>query len=186
MAAAGSGHSSQRPATEDQRGLTRRADVHLRAMTDADTYAVLSLNASAVDVTGPLDQDRLTRLRALAVRADVVEVDGWVTAFAIVLPPGTDYDSPNYTWFSHRFGDDFLYLDRVVVSQLNRRSGIGGTIYDAAESDAKARGRLACEVNADPPNEVSLAFHAGRGYVETGRLTHDSGKVTAMLVKELP
>jgi uncharacterized protein len=159
--------------------------VHLRAMTDADTYAVLSLNASAVDVTGPLDQDRLARLRAMAVRADVVEVDGWIAAFALVLPPGTGYDSPNYAWFTRRYGDDFLYLDRVVVSQVNRRTGIGGTMYDAAEADAKERGRLACEVNAEPPNEASLAFHARRGYVEAGRLTHDSGKVTAMLVKEL-
>jgi len=159
--------------------------VHLRAMTDADTYAVLSLNASAVEATGPLDQDRLARLRDMAVRADVVEVDGWVAAFALVLPPGTDYDSPNYAWFSERFGEDFLYLDRVVVSQLIRRSGIGGMIYDAAESDAKSRGRLACEVNAEPPNEPSLAFHASRGYVEAGRLAHDTGKVTAMLVKEL-
>ncbi len=160
--------------------------MHLRAMNDADTYAVLSLNASAVEVTGPLDQDRLARLRALAVRADVVEVDGWVAAFALVLPPGTDYDSANYAWFSERFGEDFLYLDRVVVSQANRRSGIGGMIYDAAESDAKTRGRLACEVYAEPPNGPSLAFHASRGYVEAGRLAHDSGKVTAMLVKELP
>ena len=160
--------------------------MHLRAMTDADTYAVLSLNASTVDVTGPLDQDRLARLRALAVRADVVEVDGWVAAFALVLPPGTDYDSPNYAWFAQRYADDFLYLDRVVVSEVNRRAGIGGLIYDAAEADARQRGRLACEVNAEPPNEASLAFHARRGYVEAGRLTHDTGKVTAMLVKDLP
>ena len=169
----------------DKRGPSRKADVHLRAMNDADTYAVLSLNASAVDVTGPLDQDGLARLRAMAVRADVVEVDGWVTAFALVLPPGADYDSPNYAWFSERYGDDFLYLDRVVVSRLNRRGGIGGTIYDAAESDAQARGRLVCEVNAEPPNEPSMAFHAQRGYVEAGRLAHESGKVTSMLVKEL-
>jgi len=160
--------------------------VHLREMTDADTYAVLSLNASAVDVTGPLDQERLARLRRLAVRADVVEVDGWVAGFALVLPPGTDYDSPNYAWFSRRYADDFLYLDRVVVSEMNRRAGIGGLIYDAAETEAHARGRLACEVNAEPPNEASLAFHAHRGYVEAGRLAHESGKVTAMLVKELP
>jgi uncharacterized protein len=159
--------------------------VLLRAMTDADTYAVLSLNATSVDVTGPLDTDRLAKLRAMAARADVVEVDGWVAAFALVLPADADYDSPNFAWFRERYGRDFLYLDRVVVSEVNRRSGIGGLIYDAAEADARTAGRLACEVNAEPPNEASLAFHAHRGYVEAGRLTHDSGKVTAMFVKEL-
>ena len=155
-------------------------------MTDADTYAVLSLNASSVDVTGPLDAERLARLRTMAVRADVVEVDGGVAAFALVLPADADYDSPNFDWFRERYGRDFLYLDRVVVSQLNRRAGIGGRIYDAAEAEAARAGRLACEVNAEPPNDASLAFHASRGYVEAGRLTHDGGKVTAMLVKELP
>lgn len=154
-------------------------------MNDADTDAVLSLNESAVDVTGPLDGDKLTLLRAMSVRADVAEVDGWVAAFALVLPPDAEYDSPNFAWFADRYGRGFLYLDRVVVSEMNRRSGIGGALYDAAEADAAEYGRLTCEVNAEPPNEASLAFHAHRGYVEAGRLTHDSGKVTAMLVKEL-
>jgi len=159
--------------------------VLLRAMTDADTYAVLSLNASNVDATSPLDLDRLAKIRALAARADVVEVDGWIAAFAFVLPPDADYDSANFAWFRERYGNDFLYLDRVVVSQANRRTGMAGRIYDAAEADATTHGRLACEVNAEPPNDASLAFHANRGFVEAGRLTHDSGKVTAMFVKEL-
>lgn len=157
----------------------------LRPMTDADTYAVLSLNASNIDVTGPMDVDRLAKIRAVAARADVVEVDGWIAAFALVLPSDADYDSANFAWFRERYGHDFLYLDRVVVSELNRRSGIGGALYDAAEADAAAFGRLTCEVNAEPPNDVSLAFHAHRGFVEAGRLTHDSGKVTAMFVKDL-
>jgi uncharacterized protein len=160
--------------------------VQLRPMTDADTDAVLSLNASSIDATGPLDRDRLEALRAMAVRADVAEVDGWVAGFALVLGPGADYDSANYAWFRERYGAEFLYLDRVVVSAMNRRRGIGGRIYDAAEHDAAAYGRLTCEVNAEPPNDASLAFHTRRGYVEAGRLTHDSGKVTAMFVKELP
>jgi uncharacterized protein len=159
--------------------------VLLRAMTDADTYAVLSLNASNVDATSPLDLDRLAKIRSMAARADVVEVDGWIAAFAIVLPPDADYDSANFAWFRERYGHDFLYLDRVVVSSANRRTGIAGRIYDAAEADATTRGRLACEVNAEPPNDASLAFHANRGFVEAGRLTHESGKVTAMFVKEL-
>jgi uncharacterized protein len=165
---------------------TAKEPVLLRAMTDADTFAVLSLNASSVDMTGPLDADRLARLRGMAVRADVVEVDGWVAAFVLVLPSYADYDSANFRWFRERYGGDFLYLDRVVVSRANRRAGIGGRIYDVAEAEAVQVGRLACEVNAEPPNEPSLAFHASRGYVEAGRLTHAGGKVTSMLVKDLP
>lgn len=154
-------------------------------MTDADTEAVLALNASALEVTGPLDVQRLDKVRTMTTRADVVEVQGWVVAFAIVLPSDADYDSANFAWFQERYGRDFRYLDRVVVSQTQRRSGIAGRIYDAAEADAAASGRLACEVNVEPPNDASLAFHTGRGFVEVGRLAHATDKVTAMFAKEL-
>ncbi|MEJ7757443.1 MAG: hypothetical protein WKF83_15050 [Nocardioidaceae bacterium] len=46
-------------------------------------------------------------------------------------------------------------------------------------------GQMALEVYAEPPNEVSLAFHAARGYTEVGRSTQDNGKVSAMFVKPL-
>ena len=160
------------------------ATVHLRPMTDADTDAVLSLNEASVADLSPLDGEELARLRALAVRDEVVEVDGQVVAFVLILGPGAAYDSANYRWFTERY-DDFGYLDRIVVGQQWRRQGIGRLIYDDVERAVAARGRLACEVNAEPPNHASLAFHAARGYVEVGRLRHDDDKVTAMLVKAL-
>jgi len=40
-------------------------------------------------------------------------------------------------------------------------------------------------VNIEPPNDPSLAFHAGRGYTEVGR--YDAGhKVVAMMEKPTP
>jgi uncharacterized protein len=159
--------------------------VHLRPMSDADTAAVLALNEASVEMLAPLDIERLAWLRSFATRADVVVTDsGDVAAFVLVFGPGTTYDSDNYRWFGKRY-DDFCYLDRIAVGGPWRRQGIGGLIYDEMEAAAARHGRLACEVNAVPPNHASLAFHAARGYVEVGRLTHDDGKVTAMLVKEL-
>jgi len=164
--------------------LVASATVHLRAMTEADTDAVLSLNEASVADLSPLDAEELARLRGLAERDEVVEVDGQVAAFVLILGPDADYDSANYRWFTERY-EDFGYLDRIVVGQQWRRQGIGRLIYDDVERAATARGRLACEVNAEPPNHASLAFHAARGYVEVGQLRHEGGKVTAMLVKEL-
>jgi uncharacterized protein len=154
-------------------------------MNDVDTAAVLDLNEASVDVLAPLDVDRLTLLRSLATRADVVVTgSGDVAAFVLVFGPGTTYDSDNYRWFGERY-DDFCYLDRIAVGGPWRRQGIGRLIYDAMEAAATPHGRLTCEVYAAPPNDASLAFHAARGYVEVGRLTHQDGKVTSMLVKEL-
>lgn len=159
--------------------------MHLRPVTDADVDAVLALNAASVQALSPLDAAGLDRLRAQALRSDVVEVEGQVAAFVLVLRAGADYESDNYRWFTQRYRD-FCYLDRIVVGETWRRRGIGHLVYQEMESVAAPSGRLTCEVNAEPPNHASLAFHAGLGYVEVGRLEHDNGLVTAMLSKELP
>jgi predicted GNAT superfamily acetyltransferase len=43
---------------------------------------------------------------------------------------------------------------------------------------------MALEVNVEPPNPASLAFHAARGYVEVGRRV-DGGKAVSLLAKDL-
>ena len=63
----------------------------------------------------PLDWSRLEQLDAQRAYHRVVERDGEVVAFLIALREGTDYDSPNYTWFCEH-DRHFLYIDRVVVS----------------------------------------------------------------------
>jgi predicted GNAT superfamily acetyltransferase len=63
-------------------------------------------------------RESLARLAAItreACIALVAEIDGVVAGFCQVLPPGADYGSLNYAWFSSRY-DDFVYLDRVAVA----------------------------------------------------------------------
>lgn len=152
----------------------------LRPMTDDDVPAVLQLNHDHVELLAPMDADRLTLLRGWASRADVIECDGQTAGFVLVFAPGTDYDSENYLWFSERFGDRFDYLDRIVISDAFRRRGLASAVYDEIEAAAAARGRLVLEVNVDPPNEPSLAFHRGRGFVEVGRLGPPGHRVSLM------
>jgi predicted GNAT superfamily acetyltransferase len=113
----------------------------------------------------------------------VVERDGEVAAFALAIAPGTDYNSENYRWFGEHF-ERFLYLDRIAVAAAERRRGLGALLYDVMESAAVPFQRMVCDVNIKPPNEVSLAFHAARGYERVGRLEHP-GKTVALLAKEL-
>lgn len=158
--------------------------MQIRAITDADSQAVLDLNEASVWALSPLDAEGLELARKRAALALACEVDGTVAAFTIVYGPGSAYESSNYAWHAERF-DDFLYLDRIVVGSDFRRRGIANALYDTVEDAAREHGRLVCEVNSKPANEVSLAFHKARGYRELGYLTHPDGKETVMLEKPL-
>ncbi|MEP6855656.1 MAG: GNAT family N-acetyltransferase, partial [Pedococcus sp.] len=126
------------------------------------------------------DAARLDRLRGWASRADVIVCDDEVAGFVLVFSPGSDYDSENYRWFSHQYGTDFDYLDRIVIDDTFRRRGLASAVYDAVEVCAEARGRLVLEVNLEPPNEASLAFHRGRGYRQVHQLGATGHVVTLM------
>jgi predicted GNAT superfamily acetyltransferase len=155
----------------------------LREATDADQAVLLELNQSSVQELSPLDPQRLRYILELAYRSTVVERDGEVLAFAIAIAPGADYDSRNYARLSERF-ERFLYLDRIAVAAGARRQGFGAMLYDALERSARPFGRMVCDVNVEPPNEASLAFHAARGYQPLEELAHAEKKVV-LLSKEL-
>lgn len=157
----------------------------LRPMTNADEPAVLALNTASVDHLSPLGPDRLDWLRLIAAHAAVVEIDETVAAFVLTFAPGAAHDSLDFQWFVDTYGDRFLHLDRIAVAEPYRRQGIATLIYKAVERSAKPFDRLVCRVQSDPPDTASLAFHAGRGFVEVGKLRRPDGTTSAMLSKEL-
>jgi len=155
-------------------------------MTDDDVPAVLQLNADHVELLAPLDADRLASLRKWAARSDVIQCDGEIAGFVLVFGPGTDYDSENYRWFTERFGDRFDYLDRIVIDDRFRRRGLASAVYDVVEAAAASRDRLVLEVNVDPPNEPSLAFHRRRGFEEVGQRGPGGHRVSLMAKSSPP
>jgi hypothetical protein len=155
----------------------------LRAIRDDDIDDVLRLNHDHVELLSPLDARRLDDLRGWASRADVIVCDGQTAGFVLVFGHGSDYDSDNYRWFHERF-DTFDYLDRIVIDDRFRRRGLASAVYDEVEAAASRSGRLTLEVNVDPPNEPSLAFHARRGFRELGR-RGEPGHQVSLMVREL-
>jgi uncharacterized protein len=155
----------------------------VRPLERADWAAVIALNQDSVSELSDLDPQRLEFLLGRAHSAMVVEDAGAVVAFALAIAPGTDYDSLNYRWFSERY-ERFLYLDRIAVERRLRRRGIGARLYDEMERAAAAFQRMVCEVNLEPANEASLAFHRRHGYRELGRLRHPE-KLVVLMAKEL-
>ncbi len=154
----------------------------LRPITPADHDAVVALNERFVHLTAPMDQPRLAELVAASDRADVIDVDGHFAGFVITFAAGAAYDGMHFAWFAERY-DDYCYLDRIVIDEPFQRRGLGTFVYDAVENGC-ARPLLALEVNIDPPNEPSLAFHRARGFVEVGVEGTDDHRVVLM-TKEL-
>lgn len=146
-------------------------------MTHSDFDSIVHLNQNALEGVGPLDNESLSLLVKMADQALVVDDDGDIAGFVITLPPGAEYDSSRYRWFEDKLVDNYVYLDRIVVSGEHRRKGVASTLYEQIEGDAP----VALEVYET--NDVSLAFHESRGFEEVGALTHD-GKTNLMLVRE--
>ncbi len=157
----------------------------LRPVEPRDHAAVLALNDLYVELLSPMDELRLRELLGMVDRADVVDVNGAVAGFVFTFGPGSAYDSANYREFSTRFDADFYYLDRIAIDESFRRRGLASFVYDEVERVAAPYSRLTLEVNTEPPNEASLAFHARRGYLQVGALAVEGDKAVALMSKEL-
>jgi uncharacterized protein len=135
-----------------------------------DLDRILAINETNVPEVGSVDAERMASLLELSPIALGVELDGEIVGFCLVMPSTTTYDSVNYRWFTERY-DDFMYLDRVAFDAAAQGRGFGTLLYAEVDRAMAAMGatQLALEVNVDPPNQTSLAFHARRGFVEVGQ-----------------
>jgi len=160
-----------------------------RFATPDDFTTILALNQEWVDFLSPLDPKRLQMLHAAAALHRVVEADGIVIAFLLVLRDGATYDSVNYQWFAQRY-PRFLYVDRVVVSGRARSAGAGRLLYADVFGLALASAvpLIACEFDVEPPNPVSARFHARLGFSEVGRQWVGGGAkcVSMQLAESVP
>ena len=155
-----------------------------RPIVDGIVPAILALNnAHSVELSW-LDVDRLKSLLREAFYARMI---GSGDAFLLAFDQATSYDSPNYIWFRRRY-TRFVYVDRIVVEPLLRGRGYARLLYtDLFEQARRAAHQLVvCEVNSDPPNPASHAFHAAFEFDEVGRATiHEGSKTVRYLARAL-
>lgn len=152
----------------------------IRLMTMDDVGWVHALNKVHETELSPLTRDGVAHLMGQAFSAQIAEPEA---AFLFAFDETADYDSPNFLWFRERY-ERFVYVDRIAVSDLHRRKGLAAKLYDELFLRARDAGHLqiVCEVNSDPPNPGSDAFHAARGFDVVGE-THlaDRGKTVRYL-----
>lgn len=150
-----------------------------------DEDFILALNNASAPGVSEMDAEDYRNIAGLAHRVLIAELDGKPCGFLILIQPGTSYKSDNYGWFEKTF-DRHLYIDRIAISEFAKGKGVGRAFYDEASRIAAKNGdrRLTCEVNVEPPNPESMAFHTRLGFRHLH--TRPSGKkIVAMLERPL-
>ena len=158
-------------------------DLTLRDVVDSDLAVLAELNDAAAPAVNALGLAGLTAHVPACELALVAESDGELLGFLLALAPGADYASENYRWFSAHVPGS-LYVDRIVVAPGAHGRGIGRALYESV--DARARelglGVVTCEVNLEPPNPQSLAFHERLGFARVGEQATKGGTVVVALL----
>jgi hypothetical protein len=145
----------------------------MREIVAADVPALVALNNAHPAEIGAATPDAFAALLKHAVVAKAIGPIGDPDAFVLCFDERTPPQGPNHSWFLQRF-DKFLYVDRVCVHRCARRRGLARELY---RSVFELCDPVCCEVNFDPPNPASDAFHEALGFVEVGRaFLPDRGK----------
>ena len=163
--------------------------VTLRPFQLHDTAAVLAMNLASEKFLSPLNETRLHQLRKQSALFWVAEKHSQLVGFLMGFCANAGYNSINYQWFDQRL-QHFLYIDRVVVAEAARGLGLGTQFYDAVADWAIHHQLvwLAAEIDIEPPNPGSLAFHQQRGFVAVAdQILNSTGgtKRVALQVKSL-
>jgi uncharacterized protein len=158
-------------------------DSELQPLTHADAspaellgQTLLALNNAHAQELSWLEPKRLQHLVEHAFLAYRI---GNVDAFILAFDQDARYDSPNFLWFRARY-PRFVYVDRIVVAPSARGRGCARKLYRELFEQAVRAGheRVVCEVNSNPPNPASDAFHGALGFTEVGRASVYGGSKT--------
>ena len=166
------------------RKKTRRDD-ELRTLSAGDADRILELNNEHAVETSLLDLSAAELLLAMCFYAKGIGLGA--RGFLLALDQEAAYDNSNFQWFRSRF-ERFVYIDRIIIAKDARARGFARLMYEDLFGEAKAAGhvRAVCEVNIDPPNEGSLAFHQSMGFLALADVGLKGGsKRVRYLVKEL-
>jgi predicted GNAT superfamily acetyltransferase len=156
--------------------------MRILAPDSPDLESLRALNNEHAQELSFADAPRFTHLVSQAFFARNIGT----SAFIIAFDETADYDSPNFLWFKSRF-PRFAYVDRVVTAAAARGQGHAATLYNALFAAAAKAGhtQITCEVNADPPNPASDAFHEKFSFLPIGSAALPNGKAVRYFSRPL-
>jgi len=161
-------------------------DFIIRDVGAQDLDEILGLNEAVVPAVNSIPIEKMQWFAEHAAYFRVATADDRLAAFLIGLRPGTAYESLNYRWFCDHYAD-FGYIDRIAVAAHARRHGLATLLYDDFQATLiDAVDIMTCEVNLQPPNEISMQFHERYGFMQVeSQATEGGKKEVALLVKGL-
>jgi len=162
-----------------------QSGVELRTLSAGDADRILELNNEHAVETSSLDLAAASHLLAMCFYAKGIGLGA--RGFLLALDQDAAYDNFNFQWFRNRF-ERFVYIDRIIIAKDARGQGFARLMYEDLFAEAKTAGhlRVVCEVNIEPPNEGSLAFHRSMGFEALADVAVKGGsKRVRYLVKEL-
>jgi predicted GNAT superfamily acetyltransferase len=160
--------------------------ISIREIRRADLEEVHRINAESSPGVSLLSMRDLERLTAGATLAWVAVAGQDIAAYLIGFAGEAIYDGEEFAWFKER-RRDFVYVDQIATAASFRGQGIGRSLYSEVEGWA-VRGScrvMTCEVNLEPPNLRSLAFHRRCGFIEVGSMRTADGRRVALLQKDV-
>lgn len=160
-------------------------ELQIREVTSIDLAEIVRLNELAVPQVNYVDAAKMAWFSRSAAYFRVANIAGKLAGFLIGISAGTNYDSQYFGWFCQRYAN-FIYIDRIVIADWARRQGVGFALYRDLEQYAADTGlTLVSDVYSDPPNEISLSFHAKYGFELVGSQVVENGaKVVAKFLKQ--
>jgi predicted GNAT superfamily acetyltransferase len=127
---------------------------------------ILRLNDAFVHWLSPLDAAGLSALLGQCGYARQV---GEGRAFMLGYDGNSAYRHKNVDWLSNRL-ERYAYIDRIVVDPSLAGQGVARQLYGDFENWALSQGlnAIGCEVNTQPDNPGSHAFHHRLGFRALG------------------
>ena len=148
----------------------------VRPLTTADLGWAQALNQAHGEELSYLSPEAFSARVASARFAFVSEPRaGFLLAFD--APPVGD--TTNFDWLKAR-APNGVYVDRIVIDPKRRGEGRARTLYETLFETAAIRGAdaITCEINVDPPNPASQAFHEAMGFRRIGEASLFGGRKT--------
>lgn len=138
--------------------------IDLQDTSNSQIKKILHLNNQFAKECSKLDIERLEFMIEEAFAAIAISPD---IAFFLAYNENSKYDGVHYTYLKEKF-ENFIYLDRIIVKKAEQGMGIGTSLYECLFELTEEAGAesILCEVNVEPPNDISHEFHLALGFEE--------------------
>ncbi len=152
----------------------------------SDLEQIRKMNEAALPAVNSIPIEEFHHFLKVADYFKSLFIGDNLVGYLIALQPGRDYNSVNYKFFESNYGS-FVYVDRVVIDANFHGLGFGKAFYNDLVQFTKTRAPIiTCEVNINPPNEGSMAFHRGFGFKQVDTQLSEGGtKEVSLMVLEL-